>query len=379
MKLTQLPGLTFASADIDQIDSKITAAVENILGRKLARADPLRLFLRGIEQVMQQQRLLIDQCAKENLLAYATGDYLDHIGALIGVHRFEPKEAGCTMELTLSAKRLKATTIPAGTRFTAGDGVFFALEQDAVIPANQLRYYCHATCTAAGTIGNDYAVGEINQIVDPQQFLAAAVNITSSDGGSELETDDAFRERIHEAPESFSVAGPYGAYKWFAMSASALISDVSVMSPAPGVVDIRPLLVDGQLPSEEILELVRAACNDRAVRPLTDKVIVAAPEPVEYSINLEYYISRAQAASANAINLAAQNAVNDFILWQRAVLGRDINPTELIHRLRAVGVKRVDLFCPDFTVLKDHQVAIPKLDSARQPDVRASFLGLEED
>lgn len=379
MKLTQLPGLTFAAADIDSIDAEITTTVEVLLGRKLARADPLRLFLRGIEQVMQQQRLLIDQCAKENLLAYATGDYLDHIGALVGVERMLATAAGCTMELKLSAKRTKATTIPAGTRFTAGDGVYFALDQDAVIPKNQLRYNFHATCTATGTIGNDYAAGEIDQIVDPQPFLSSAVNVTASDGGSELETDDALRERIHTAPESFSVAGPYGAYKWFAMSSSALISDVSVMSPAPGVVDIRPLLVDGQLPSDEILELVRAACNDRAVRPLTDKVIVAAPEPVTYSINLEYYISRAQAASANAINLAAQNAVNDFILWQRAVLGRDINPTELIHRLRAVGVKRVDLFCPVFTVLKEHQVAIPKLNDARKPDVRASFLGLEED
>ena len=189
MKLTQLPGLTFATADIDSLDADITSTVEGLLGRKLARADPLRLFLRGIEQVMQQQRLLIDQCAKENLLAYATGDNLDHMGALVGVERKAATAAGCTMQLTLSAKRSKATTIAAGTRFTAGDGVYFALDQDAVIPKNQLQYNFHTTCTAAGSIGNAYAIGEINQIVDPQPFLASAINVTATDGGVALSGD----------------------------------------------------------------------------------------------------------------------------------------------------------------------------------------------
>lgn len=379
MKLTQLPGLTFADADIDAIDLEITSTVEELLGRKLARADPLRLFLRGIEQVMQQQRLLIDQCAKMNLLAYSSGSYLDHIGALVGVERMPSMAATCTMQLTLSAKRSQATNFKAGMRFTAGDGVYFALDQDAVIPANQLQYNFHTTCIQPGTVGNDYAIGEIDQIVDPQPFLASAVNVTASEGGSELETDDAFRERIHEAPESFSVAGPYGAYRWFAMSASALITDVSVTSPEPGVVDIRPLLVGGAIPGDEILALVAAACNDRAVRPLTDKVIVAAPDTVEYRIVLEYYISRAQAPAANAIENAAQQAVAEYITWQRECLGRDINPTELIHRLRAAGVKRVDLHEPQFTVLKENEVAIPARDSDWQPYVRAYFMELEED
>ena len=203
--------------------------------------------------------------------------------------------------------------------------------------------------------------------------------MTVTDGGSDVEGDEAFRERIHEAPESFSVAGPYGAYRWYAMASSALITDVSVTSPEPGVVDIRPLLVGGELPSEEIIGLVLAACNDRRVRPLTDQVMVAAPDIVNYAINLEYYISRAQAASANAIDTAAQAAVTDFMTWQREVLGRDINPTELIHRLRAVGVKRVDLYEPHFRVLKEYEVAIPARKFDHTIDVRASFMGLEED
>ena len=379
MKLTQLPSLTFADADIDELDLQVTSTVEELLGRKLARADPLRLFLRGVEAVIQQQRLLIDQCAKMNLLAYSTGDYLDHLGALVGVERMSATAATVTMELTLSALRSKATVIPRGVRFTAGDGVYFALDEDLTIPKNTLSMPARATCTARGPSGNWYDVGEINQIVDPQPFLQSAVNITASDGGADIESDDALRERIHEAPESFSVAGPYGAYRWFAMSASALISDVAVTSPEPGVVRIVPLMSGGELPSQEIIDAVNAACNNRAVRPLTDTVIVDIPLVVRYSIELTYYISRAKATAAASIDDAAKAAVAAYIDWQRECLGRDINPTELIHRLRAAGVKRVVLTEPQFTVLDDTQVAMPFTDVDGNFIVNANFGGLEDD
>ena len=78
MELKNLPGITFAESDPEAVDLQIITTVEALIGRKLARADPLRLFLRGIEALMVQQRILIDECAKQGLLAYATGDNLDH-------------------------------------------------------------------------------------------------------------------------------------------------------------------------------------------------------------------------------------------------------------------------------------------------------------
>ena len=77
MKLTEMPSLTFARADPEELDAEVCATVAEILGRTPARADPLRLFLRGVENVILQTRLLIDECAKQNLLAYATGDNLE--------------------------------------------------------------------------------------------------------------------------------------------------------------------------------------------------------------------------------------------------------------------------------------------------------------
>ena len=97
MKLSDLPKINFATADPQQMAIEVVSTVEKLLGRTLERADPLRIFLRGVEAIIIQQRLLIDQTAKQNLLAYATGDYLDHLGALVGCTRLGASSAVTTV------------------------------------------------------------------------------------------------------------------------------------------------------------------------------------------------------------------------------------------------------------------------------------------
>ena len=121
-------------------------------------------------------------------------------------------------------------------------------------------------------------------------------NITASDGGADEEDDEAFRTRIQEAPEHFSVAGPAAAYTYFAKSASALIVDVAVITPKPGEVNIYPLLQKGVLPGDEVLREVRDVLKADDIRPLTDKVEVFAPVTTSYNIELSYYIDAADTA-----------------------------------------------------------------------------------
>lgn len=372
MRLRDLPELSFAERSPEIIESNIVKTVEGLLNRKLARADPLRLFLCGVEAIIVQQRELIDQTAKMNLLAYATGDNLDHIGVLVGTERIGAAPARTTLNLVLSAARETATSIPQGLRVTTGDGVMFALDTAVIIPKGETSSTGMATCTTVGDIGNGYAPGELNAIVDPQPFLARAENTTTTEGGADVEIDAAYRERIHEAPEKFSTAGPALAYEYHAKAASALIADVSVDSPAPGKVDVYLLLKGGALPGEEILALVREKLNDRSIRPLTDKVSVKAPESIPYNVDVLYYIDRRDATEAAAIQTRAESAVQEFILWQKERLGRDINPTELYYRLRAAGVKRAEIKQPAFTATNKKQFAVAR-------EVKAALGGLEDE
>ncbi len=101
--------------------------------------------------------------------------------------------------------------------------------------------------------------------------------------------------------EGFSTAGPDGAYDFWAKTASSAIIDVAVYSPTPGVVHIRPLLENGELPNEGILQEVLNACSDKNRRPLTDKVEVLAPEQIKYNIVGTYYISTENISIENTL------------------------------------------------------------------------------
>ncbi len=358
MKLHDLPDVSFAERAPALIESNIIGTVERLLQRKLARADPLRLILLGVAAIIVQERGLIDDTGKMNLLAYTKGNYLEHKGALVGTERIAASAAHTTLKLILSAPREMATTIPQGLRVTAGDGVLFALDAPVIIPKGETSALAAATCTVTGKLGNGYAAGELKTIVDPVPFLVSAANTTMTEGGADVESDDSYRERIHEAPEQFSTAGPTGAYVYFAKKASALIGDVSVENGGPGVVLIRPLLKGGALPGAEILKAVRDTLNDDKVRPLTDYLKVETPEVIKYNIRVRYWIDRGDAVASAAIEKRVNEAVTDFVAWQKEKLGRDINPTELYYRIRAAGAKRAEITEPIFTPVGIGAVAI---------------------
>lgn len=360
MELRNLPEIVFVSGNKDEIIAELTSLYKDITGRTLAQGDPVRLFLSTIAAGFIQSREYINYTGKQNLLRYATDDALDHIGVLVGAERLPASAATTTVKITLSEARATSTLVPAGTRITAGDNVFFALEQAVTIIAGETTATGSAQCTMVGPIGNGYLPGELATIVDQVPFVASIVNTTTSEGGADIEDDDSFREAIHEAPERFSCAGPDGAYEYFAKRASALIADVTVTSPQPGKVQIVPLLEGGEIPGEEILDAVLAVCNDRTVRPLTDQVTAVAPTKVEYDLTATYYIDRENEASAATIQTQVTAAVDAFVLWQKERLGRDINPSEFIRRVMDAGAKRVVVTSPNYTPVTSSQVAIAK-------------------
>lgn len=368
--LNNLPNIEFALKDVSQIEADVITTYEAISGRKLAPGDPVRLFLQAVAQIIAHQRTLIDYAAKQNLLAFAEGDFLDHLGALLETERLPAQPAKTTVRFTISAQP-QTVTIPAGTRVTPDGKVFFAIVDPVDIPSGTTEVDVEVECTTVGTIGNDWQPGQINKLVDPLPWVIKIENITTSSGGADTEDDDNYRERIRKAPESFSVAGPYGAYEYWARTAHQSIIDVAVSSPSAGQVEIRPLLEGGEIPTQEILDAVDAVCNDKSIRPLTDQVTVLAPTVVNYDITLTYWIDQSNSFIAASIQEKVNEAINDYITWQKSKLGRDINPSELIARIMAAGAKRVDITSPVFTAITKEQVAVAN-------NVTVTYGGLED-
>ena len=108
-----LPEISFVETDTGNIESAIITTYEALAGRTLAQGDPIRLFLLSVAAIIVQQRVLIDYSAKMNLLAYAEGDYLDHIGALVGVTRL-PAATSATASVANTTPLSVAALVPAG-------------------------------------------------------------------------------------------------------------------------------------------------------------------------------------------------------------------------------------------------------------------------
>lgn len=358
MELKNLPDISFAETDAESVKKEIIARYETIAGRTLADGDLVRLFLLSIAELLILQRNLIDYTGKMNLLAYSKGDYLDHLGALLDVERIPAKRAETTLTFILSTAETGAI-IPEGTRVTTQDErAYFATAEALSIPAGQLTAQVAAVCTEPGDAGNHLAIASLTKLVDPLPYVDSVQNATVTAGGADKESDESYRERIHEAPESFSDAGSYGAYTFFAKSANPDIADVFITSPSPGEVKIVPLMTGGEIPEEEVLKDVLEVCNDKTVRPLTDQVSVQAPTVKNYDIQITYYIGADSESFSATIQQAVTEAVNQYVEWQKEKLGRDINPSQLMKNIIEAGAKRAEITEPVFTKVENTEVAV---------------------
>lgn len=371
--LAALPPVAFAPQSADETEAAVIAAYEAVARTTLQPGDPVRLFLESLAYVLSVQNGLINLAGRQNLLAYARGGHLDHLGAPMGVSRIRPQPARTTVRFGVDEALAFDVPIPAGTRVTTqSGGIMFATLANAVLPAGTLAVEAAVKAAEPGAAGNGLLPGQICRLVDPLPYVTQVSNVATTLSGCDEEGDERFRERIRMAPESFSVAGPNGAYEARVRAVSGDIAAVSVTSPTPGTVDVRFVLTDGELPDAAMIEEVENALTPKDVRPLTDRVLVGPPETVDYALDGKWFLSSSDATLLASITRAVDAAVEGYRLWQRSKPGRDINPDELIARLKAAGAKRVELAGPAFRRLAETEIA-------RETSVSMAFGGVEDE
>lgn len=372
-----LAAVDFMETDAEKIKAKIVTGYESASGRTLADGDPVRLFLLTIADVIVSLRNAANMTGQQNLLAYAKGGYLDALGLIVACERAKAAPAITRLRFTLSTKLAQSFVIPQGFQVTNGT-VTFATDEALEIPAMQTEGEVGATCTAAGEIGNGYLEGQINTIVSPMTYLDKGENITETNSGADIETDEEYAERIRTAPNAFSVAGPAKAYEYHAKSVSASVLDVAVISPTAGEVNVYVLAEGGEMPSEDLLLAVNEKVNADDIRPLTDLVTVTKPEAIQYGITVEYWIAKEDAAKAAQIQKTVEKAVANFRIWQQSKIGRALAPHTLAHNVIAAGASRVNLealmAAMPYTILEANQVGQCAVDA-----MSISFKGFDSD
>lgn len=348
---------------------------KSLTGKELIMhdADPIRLVAYANCLLLYNMAQYADRAGKMALLKYSYGDYLENIGTLKGISRTQGAKAKAKMLFTLSDKRPSTTIIPAGTRVTASDGVYFSTVDILEIPAGNLTGEINAECRELGVKGNGYSCGMLKVLVDPVPYISKVENISVSEGGADLESDENLARRIYLAPSSWSTAGPDDAYEYWVRTFDPAISDVRVDSDIPGEVDICFILQDGALPDQTLVEELTRYLQNEEIRPLTDKVIISAPEVEEYEIELIYYINRSDRTRISSISEQVQEAVQNYIEWQKERIGRDINPDQLRKMIISAGAKRLEIRSPAFRKIPQKSIAL------LSGDISVVYGGIEDD
>lgn len=364
MENKEYPDIEFVETDVETIENSLIALYElmyeEMTGKKkkVYPASPERLFIAWAAAVIVQQRVLINETAKKNVPRYAKGEYLDSLAELFkDTPRLPASPAIAVFRCHISEAQPQSVIVKAGTRINFDGNIIFSTVKDLEIKAGDTYGDVNAQCLTPGLAGNDLAVGQVKEIIDAYDYFLKIENITRTAGGADEEDDASYYERMRESMESFSTAGPINGYIYHVKTVSPAIADVTATSPEPGVVDIRILLQNGDLPTDAVINEVQEALNTSDIRPLTDMVTVSKPQESPFDVDVTYYIPRYSQASSNIIDAAAKEAVAQYTKWQTGKMGRDINPSRLNSMLMEAGVKRVEIRKPLFAVVPETHVA----------------------
>ena len=157
------------------------------------------------------------------------------------------------------------------------------------------------------------------------------------------EGDEALRLRTIERIMGSSTAGGSAWYRYQALSASPLVADAAISSPAPGQVLINILSTQGDgTASPALLEAVEDVVNSDSVRVITDTVTVAGATIVTVPVTAQVYLYPETPIEVfNGLQARLTAAFNEL-----AGLGWNVTRSWLVAQLHPAGVQRVVLTTP---------------------------------
>ena len=355
--------------------------IEGITAEKL-EAEMLSAFQRkrkeltGVDEVIPQsddRRIILATCAyylfhayeqidfsgKMGLLKYSKGAYLDNLGAFKGLQRLKAKKAISTLRFTLSGAQASNSVVPKGTKVSTEDGLTFETIKELIISKGEITGDVDSECNIPGIIGNGYKARTITKPVDNIPYVQSVQNITESSSGVDLESDEDFRERIYQYPDSYTNGGTKRSYEYWIKKASQHIKDV-YLGKRPNSTEIDVVLLwdneTGQYSDNDLAEVKDAIDWDK-MPVFTDTLTFKKPTTKDYSIDLDYYLYESDKYREAEIKKAVEESVKDYIAWQRSKLGRDINQNELVRRCMVSGAKRVVVRNPNFTTVQGIEIA----------------------
>lgn len=224
--------LYFINTDAGRVSEDVLEDLENGVSEPLYPGDERRIFGEALSLVIVSVYNSVNDACRQKMLRYARGAVLDALGENRDTKRLDPTFATVTLRFGVEETQPGNIVIPAGIRVTGDFVHYFVTDETVVLYAGSEHVEVTATAEAGGADYNDMAPGVLSNIVDISEIplIDYVTNTSASEGGGDRESDDAYRERIREAENRLSTAGPAKAYKYWALSADPTVTDAVVES-----------------------------------------------------------------------------------------------------------------------------------------------------
>lgn len=169
----------FLPIDTTEIESLVIAAYENVTGTTVMPAAPEMLFAKWVTYMIMQERIIANYIGNQNIPSRAKGQNLDALAELFAIEqRPQAKSASTTIRFNISEAQDFVVEIPKGTRVTdANKKLYWETSNDAVVAPGMTTTDVQVVCQTLGTIGNGFAEGQINTIVDVFEYYISCENI----------------------------------------------------------------------------------------------------------------------------------------------------------------------------------------------------------
>ena len=198
-------------ANLDFIDTKTSDIYDLVINMleegvddDLYPGDERRIFAEALVLLVSALFQTVNDSCRQRMLRYARGTVLDAIGDTRGVYRISADKATVTERFILSTALAYAVAIPAGTRVTCDYDRYFETIEDAVIPAGDTYAEIEVYALEGGEKYNNIPTGALSILVDQIPYVSEVTNIDVTDGGTEEEEDERYRERIRTGTSMYS-------------------------------------------------------------------------------------------------------------------------------------------------------------------------------
>lgn len=262
----------------------------------------------------------VTQLKLQNILRLAFpqtsyGQYLDFLGEMKGVFRHPATPATGTVVFMDQP----GTVIPAGfVVLTEAAGTFPAIEfqtKERVQIGEDGTVTVAAECLEPGTIGN-VAANTITLLSEPINGIASVTNPEPFTGGTEMEDDDSFRERILAAYDEPLSGAKKDYIRWAKEVPGVGAAYVIPLWDGPGTVKVLIMDSNGQPANQELIEAVQNHIAPDGnlgggLAPIGADVTVDAPEIFAVDIAFSLFIEDGYDAETVVENIKAQ--LRDFM------------------------------------------------------------------